>query len=56
MLKLPGKIVNRGIAQVIGDLGKIKLPVPYELLCCIYFHSVKIFDDAGISLFAEKLF
>lgn len=56
MLKLSGKIVDRGISQLIGDLGKIKLPVPDKLLGRIDFHAVKIFNDAGIPLFREKFF
>jgi len=56
MLELPGEIVDRGISQLIGDLGKIKLPVPDELLGGINFHTVKIFNDAGVPLFRKKLF
>lgn len=53
MLELPGKIMDRGISQLIGDLGKVKLPVPDKLLGCIDFHTVKIFNDTCVSLFKE---
>ena len=51
MLELSGKVVNRGITKLIGDLGKIKLPVSDELLGRIDFHAVKIFNDASVPLF-----
>ena len=56
MFELSGKIVNRSVSQMIGNLSEIKLPVPNELLGRIYFHAVKVFNDPGACFLAEKLF
>lgn len=55
-LKLPGKIVHRGIAQGIRDLGKVHLLVSDHLFGSAYLHLVETFHHAAFLVGSEQLF
>ena len=53
--KLPGKIVNRCVAKLLGNLREIHFICADELLGCIDFHKRKIFNDTKL-LCSRKIF
>lgn len=54
-LKLSRKVVNRGIAQLLGNLCKIHLACTNQLLGGLNFHLREIFYDAKTGFLAEQL-
>ena len=50
LFKLPGKIVDGGIAQTVGDLSKIQLVAANQLFCRVDFHPDKKFHDPAAML------
>ncbi len=48
--------MDRGIAQVVGDLRKIHLAGTDQFLRLPDFHLIKIFDYTAVCLFPKQLF
>lgn len=53
--KLPGKIVNGIIPQIISDLGKIHIFFPNHFFRPGDFHPGKVFDNAAAAFIPKQV-